>query len=1626
MESKVLRSMKLLGAIMLSSMGLFALPAPFNAPLANTSLGSNSSSGAASCIAENGADESLQFDNLIHVDGSLVIGAYAGGTMSVDIGLASAGATVFRTDLSAETAFTGDSSSIVFFAEGDATAPGRLDVYINSDCYFTSGMYSTDNSSLANAKATYASGNSYDQTVTFSGSGEIIIHLVDGSTIAFDSLFKVTGGSIDAGSAQFELNDGTVNGTLGTNVYTIMDQSEVDINSNYKKLTFVRNEFNSVNNNLDVTVRIGCDSTFTFLSTDDSGLVFDSNAHVCFDVSNYGVGRMNLEIAGGNQNQFHDGAFLMYGVHLDAGDYENPFDPLYNTYKTYFAGNKAIVSVSDDMARNDADYTENLALNATNQYPYYTGNMDDLSARGLRVINHCKSTNPYAANPFADFDFRNGGAPFSNRNQQVGCVLGINGTLKVGHNTFFDYIAASPAIPYDPNAMGLSTLWGFSGTVNIFKPRSPAAFIIDGLDISGNVISGNYQNNSYYPGPEFSKSLPIILMQGQSAFHVRCCADDGGSFQPDYSLGNGQYDGTVINYGPLSGYQDGHMALDIEGETICFHDIDPDYDPDEWGVGRLNVPPLMIDYAGREVYANGDLVARPLVNGESYDIYQRSFIGLNDDLHLVNMVLEHNSMLHDVGPNPLVAQPAIVGGEKAYWDGNYEQIPFIHLSYSDVECHESLASSGVRWLVHDSFGLRSNFGFSAPEYTTNVSTIVCYNQGVYNDEYVRHYARVFMLGSSLNETYGFGTNDFMDSAFLSVYRDSDQIDENYEDPAPARCVLDVAPQTEYRWSQNIVFNPTDQAAQVFVMGNDSAVEIGWRDIVGYKRFDSLFNVQNAYPWNTNGGDSFSNDLENNQPAELKIVGNGYYFMGLDRNGNPSPSMVSQAGLPGVISVGYGGLLSISREDPAPHAFFDALVAMVAQTPTLYGEVDFANDQVSFGSNYSTFLHSVDLGLTDPNYLDLLAFVGGKEFSTNTAKISWSNVFQGPSYQKVKTAADVTLEAKRSVKGFATRAVTPVTSPVTLPLAMVQVGQGAYLDQLQVAGATQTNPFHCYFTGVNNDTAQVREFVSIPTTPIPVFGEGMYAALFLDNGAQIGLGSRKWNDKSATSAWNQLGQNKVTLYPNADCVVELNDDIIISDLNALIPTTNFGDVPAGQKHRITFTSQEAREIRVPKGGELDLSAFGQSTLLNGGDGINSQQICLAGKVRLVFEPGSTLRFPDGISTDRAPILYVTEEAQIIIDSIEGVDQTNFFAVADLDVNRVKFQGIGKIWLNKSAVLSVFDEAHLGIEADGVRTQLTWIQMSLQREAQVLIGDGNSKGGSFQVGNPVDTGAPVIFSLRINGADALFNIDRYGFFGLGAGILAQPEDRVNSWRLMSLFNVEFTEMLMIDGTFSHNQIYDGEGEGSLMAIGMAQEHDLVLATPVGVRQPVIRGGGNLINVNEEATEASPLDLAFEPIEDIAIELQDDALFDNGLYSLLASTPMIRQKQSIPFFLEAGISTIVSFPGEPELNGARSCAASARGFFQYLSALTTRDQSPRPFACFGINNGQQRVGFLTGPANGATNPVANIVRTVSPALLNGVDLERGAQYGFLYGTNPNAAGDSTAFRAPRQQPGGNVTAA
>lgn len=845
-------------------------------------------------------------------------------------------------------------------------------------------------------------------------------------------------------------------------------------------------------------------------------------------------------------------------------------------------------------------------------------------------------------------------------------------------------------------------------------------------------------------------------------------------------------------------------------------------------------------------------------------------------------------------------------------------------------------------------------------------------------------------------------------------------------------------------------------------------------------------------------DPFTLDALRVPVATLSIDGSIMCFASFDKNGKSIPVPVLTDNDNGIVYVKHGGKITITRPPfiPIPgtgerlsipnQCVFSTMLAQRVwndynfdgntRVVRLTGIVDLPHDEVTFDESFGVQPYNFTATMFDARRFQTdglvrLSFENeerprrlalGNDSGAEEVTIGWrfrdcpdlNTDFIGlfgtagnilPKSLKHKAISD-TLK-------WLTRATESVNTPVDRPTDLLYIGPGDDIVQMKVAGATMSDPFALEISGdgVRPTNARVREFVSLKSTNCVAadrfISEGAHAVLFLDFNGRIGLGSRAWNELSV-NAWNLLGKDYVTICPLGDGCVDLNSNLLITDRLALIAGSTFGSTKVD---RLTFYSQEPREIRIPAGGELDLSSFGQTGF--------RQEIAFAGQARLVIEEGATIRFPavargsEGVSADGV-VLYGNDTSNIVF---EGSCGSSFLPFTDAvmspnsDLNnapieeaRIRLLGNGQIWLNKFASMIVNGNVFVGVETDPLTPQ-TDIIVSIQREGTWYIGDENVPGGTFQVGNPTNFNTEeqthtINFALLMNGPNALFHIDREGFFGFGAGIknkdgapngdasptnnpvldpdgfaaiVARPGDGVlvpvfnpafdastGVWQVQALNNVNVIRVELTEGIIEHRNIFDGTtNNSSLWALGPAQNYFFALSNN-NDGGAFVRGGGNMMLVPESATENAPI---FVNIWDYA-----GPLVNFEQYSILASGPLLLDRAlDVP-------STSFGIGGH-SYNFVPLFGASPEGqLFNLLAFLPLKDQ-PLPKIDLSETKLARTGGFTNNTANRYNNADNRVIisRVDNPSVIEQgkATIEDAVELGALTATT-DADGNPTTF--------------
>jgi hypothetical protein len=229
------------------------------------------------------------------------------------------------------------------------------------------------------------------------------------------------------------------------------------------------------------------------------------------------------------------------------------------------------------------------------------------------------------------------------------------------------------------------------------------------------------------------------------------------------------------------------------------------------------------------------------------------------------------------------------------------------------------------------------------------------------------------------------------------------------------------------------------------------------------------------------------------------------------------------------------------------------------------------------------------------------------------------------------------------------------------------------------------------------------------------------------------------------------------------------------------------------------------------------------------------------------------------------------------------------------NAVKIIGTGTIILEESAKMLIPNGASMTIQTDENLAQTTCITVTLKDEAKFHVGNDNTDGGCFQVGNIIDkfnedqvatmTTHSIKFNLVIDGPKAEFQINRQGFVGFGAGVTNKQTVVPNEYIVRTLDNVNKISINVREGTIRHNQIIPGtdinitqpgspieESRSSLLAIGPSTCYDFTFH-PI---RAVIQGGGNMVCLKDAKGLLPQLGngtFILRPGENILFQREDD---------------------------------------------------------------------------------------------------------------------------------------------------------
>lgn len=1176
------------------------------------------------------------------------------------------------------------------------------------------------------------------------------------------------------------------------------------------------------------------------------------------------------------------------------------------------------------------------------------------------------------------------------RNVRTGFVIGINGLLDVYHNTFFDYVAGSV------NKVDLLAQCDYS--CSDIKKKNPAACIIDGLDttlysmglsefeagdplrsdpISAKILLRGYGSALFRCSGSERYCYIFNLFQEQPMSEVEEEASPSDCFQmtfaydiPDFNwdealiVADSIFDGCRLDPQSihLKKCGEGNHVLEGEGKLVVesvsnLTIIDPKtekvrpYTNEFTDAGVVNMLSIIIDYRGLEI------ADRPLTLGYSYMQYNSPAFFFNNNACFFHTNIVHSDLTKRQQLIPKTADPAHTGGERFYFanqrfifdgsDRDRWRWPEIQLYNSTIDLWESLTSAGIRYVVKDLPGVKTD-----PD-GSNKSIIRFFDHGDDRDTLFKCHGRVFMLGSCLNTMCDNSSNWVTESAYVNVFK-GNKAPVNLVQHA-SKVTLSLQNGNQFPSDVDVADYPSQRAIHPIVSAilpcGSANIAIGWQSIEGdasgsgYPYGNSVYyNSAIVEQRSSNPACQFSLDALTLPPACLSIDGTNIAFAAYDGCGGGIKNPICTLNASGPVYVLHGGRITMAGPEcdhPEKVPFRTIISTIIAnkvwndynragtrRVIELSGRVDIPQDQLELDENGAV----QPICLTNEMFAARSAHTGGfvrvsyfnhqrdcqiDKSSGENLVFNWcnrngDNTLNDPGvYPTFRSPVDLSgMNNKRSKAPK--RATQSITTPIdrkTLYPHLLYIGKGEDIKQIRVAGATVADPF---LLAVRQGV--VREFVSLHGgcfSPVchPV-GVGDHAILFLEKCGQVGLGQRNWNYHSNDDPWSVLGLGHVQIVPLGNGTVFLNSNLTVADRQALLASTKFAK---NNVQRLTFYSEEPNEIRVPAYGELDLSSFGQSAF--------RQEIAFAGNAKLVLEKGATIRFPS--NPVGGVVLYFNDSSQLIFEDSDCC--TAYKTAQEADLDKIKIKGIGQIWGNKNGQIQMNGNVGVAVRSDR-QTPDTDITISLQRDAQWNVGTSVLSGGSFEVGNIPSNDEitkTVAFTFISNGTGSVWTIDRGGIVGFGAGVIRNCADTLNGNALRSenpvidintglalldengfpvftpdttnattvaaLTDVTNITLTLQQGAFHHNNIADGsDRHASLMLVGpLSGNYTLNLNSFDNAN---LRGGGNIVNI--PVSGANPFGTIFN------VNIWDYAGInaDGTQYSILAQSRMILDDDDI----------------------------------------------------------------------------------------------------------------------------------
>ncbi len=246
-------------------------------------------------------------------------------------------------------------------------------------------------------------------------------------------------------------------------------------------------------------------------------------------------------------------------------------------------------------------------------------------------------------------------------------------------------------------------------------------------------------------------------------------------------------------------------------------------------------------------------------------------------------------------------------------------------------------------------------------------------------------------------------------------------------------------------------------------------------------------------------------------------------------------------------------------------------------------------------------------------------------------------------------------------------------------------------------------------------------------------------------------------------------------------------------------------------------------------------------------------------------------------DNEYILYSGDHTASLFDPCCARNTTVFkmcsaqFAAAGVCAQTISCKLIGNLTINltDSSQINIYDGTILSVQTsqnipDAINpVSTTNVIFNLEGNGAIHIGTATQQGGALQIGDPFtkaqlqeyNTGPTtdladhqIESTIHLNGAGALLEIGKQGFFGIGIGVTGKSNKNIthapliaNFWSVTSLANLENISINLEQGLFTHNVISSGDQPpASLFGIDLSNAY----AFTINPTKAGILGGGNMV--------------------------------------------------------------------------------------------------------------------------------------------------------------------------------------